>query len=427
MNSAADSLLPADASTTHRHRAHFWLFLALLGISARVLLAIYTWGSNDADTWVQFGHYVNRWGLFFTMSWNTYLNHPPLPIYWAVLVYRSVTPSAYWTEEHFHPYWFSAVFKIPAILADVGTTWLLFRIWRDKIGPRRAAAVAAGYAWCLCAILVSGYHCNTDNVYAFLCLLAVYYLQERQLAFKAGLALAAAINIKLTPVLLIPMLLLSCRTRKHALLVIGGLAIGVLPFIPMLALVGDKFYANAIAYKSNPDNWGILYLLMLFTGGPPNDIGDVTISSAPVARLFFDYGRHIVLLAIVAAAIAGRRLVIRGRVNRFDLGAVTLALFLILAPGFGVQYTTIVLPLLFASRPRWANAYGLFAGCFLLIIYWAQWTGKAWPPNSQFAGRFPSPSPWWGLVAWGMLIAYVIRTLFWGRKSEALLRRGFDL
>ena len=382
-----------------------------MGIAVRVWLAVYTWGTNDADSWCVFGHYINRWGLFFTMSWEKQLNHPPLPVYWAMFVYRCVTPSGLWDVETARPALFPTLFKLPSILADVGVCWLLYQLWKKKLGRPTAMAAAAGYAWCLCAILVSGYHCNTDNIYAFFCLLAAYYMEEKSAYFKGGLALGAAINVKLTPVLLIPVLLLSCRRWRDGGKFVAGLAVCVLPFVPMLIVSGEHFVENALQYKSNPDNWGITYLLMLLTGGPPENIDNATLGDSPIVAVFFLKGRHILLALVVAWAIIGRWLLNQGKVNRYDLAAVTLALFLVLAPGFGIQYAVVVAPLLFASRLQWANAYGFIAGAFILCNYWAQWPGHSWPPNSQFRGRYPMPSPIWGLAAWGILMGYVARVL----------------
>ncbi|MDB5295658.1 MAG: rane protein, partial [Phycisphaerales bacterium] len=180
-------LQQAIATPSGRTAVFAWPFLALLGLAVRGWLAAATWGTNDADTWVVFGHYVNRWGLFYTMQWEGNLNHPPLPVYWAVFCYRCTSSSGVWDVESFRPAWFPTLFKLPAVLADAGTCWLLYRIWRGRAGERTAAAVAAGYAWSLCAILVSGYHCNTDTVYAFFCLLAVYYVEDRKAWLAGGL------------------------------------------------------------------------------------------------------------------------------------------------------------------------------------------------------------------------------------------------
>ncbi|QOV87650.1 glycosyltransferase 87 family protein [Humisphaera borealis] len=423
MPTESDPLLltpPGQASPGRFSRSWtaFWLALAVLGIATRVWLAVYTWGTNDADTWCVFGYYINRWGLFYTMSWETQLNHPPLPVYWAMFVYRCVAPSSLWEIETARPPLFPTFFKLPSILADIGVCWLLFRIMSKRVGRPAAMATAAGYAWCLCAILVGGYHCNTDNIYAFFCLLSAYYMEEKSAYFKGGLALGAAINVKLTPVLLIPVFLLSCRRWRDGGKFIGGLAVCVLPFVPMLVVAGEHFVNNAIQYKSNPDNWGITYLLMLATGGPPQNIDNATLGDNPLVAFFFLKGRHLLLLAVGAWAVLGRVPVGRHLANRYDLGAVTLALFLVLAPGFGVQYTVVAAPLLFASRPRWANAYGFVAGAFVLCNYWAQWPGHSWPPNSQFRGRYPMPSPIWGLAAWGILLAYIGTMAFRSRSRN---------
>ena len=66
-----------------------------------------------------------------------------------------------------------------------------------------AAGVAAAWAWSLCSILVSGYHCNTDSVYAMLCLVSADLLARDRPGW-AGVALGAALlpflNTLLPPV-----------------------------------------------------------------------------------------------------------------------------------------------------------------------------------------------------------------------------------
>src|SRR5688500_17019346 len=148
------------AGTRHaRARVAVALLLALgcLRLSALFALAKVTWGTNDADTWIQFGYYVNRDGILVQYAHSVGLNHPPFPIYWAVIVYRTAqTPPWDWEAEWAKPPDFPFLFKFPAMLADCVTAWLLWKIWRPRAGPVVAAAVAAGFAWSLCSILVSG-------------------------------------------------------------------------------------------------------------------------------------------------------------------------------------------------------------------------------------------------------------------------------
>jgi hypothetical protein len=456
-------------------RRRLLLAAILLGLGLRVALAAVCWGTNDANTFGQFGFYITRDGLIPTYIGDAWLNHPPIPSYWSEAAWRLTVPD----EPGYDPgnpvngdnhyisqltdtpgRYFSAVFKIPTLLAECATVWLLYRLWRDRAGKSRGLAVAAMYAWSLDAILVSGYHCNTDPIYAFFCLLCVYLLQDKRSHFLAGLALAAAINVKLTPVLLILPLLLWHRSWQSAWKFVLGLAIGALPFVPVLLLAGKPFYANAIAYKSNPDNWGITCLLMQ-ADKEPGAWYEFVPKEHPLASFYFDYGRYAVLALIAGWAVAARlrrredcekQPIDANQLDGFDqttagkfrtgaatgsptlsywigprlkqpfydaytIAAVTLAIFLFFTPGFGVQYTVIVLPLLFAVWPGMANAYGLVAGLFLAVIYWAHWPGHHWPPNSQFAGMFPRPARVYGLVAWGLLGYFTLRAVFTRRAQ----------
>jgi hypothetical protein len=461
---------PASDPPPEASRGRGWL-LALIagGILMRIILAAISWGANDANLFGEFGFFITRDGLMATYRGDPLLNHPPIPAYWCEIAWRltvhfvSEDGRLYSDDNNWNTPgpWFSAVFKIPVLLAECATIWLLYRLWKEREGARRGLAVAAMYAWCLDAILVSGYHCNTDPIYAFLCLLSVYLAQDKRLHFWAGVALAAAINVKLTPVLLVPPLLLVYRDWRQAARFLAGLAVGVIPFIPVFYFAGHSFYENGIAYKSNLDRWGIPYLLMLHGSG---------------ADVYYNRGRQLVLVLIGLWAVTARlwgpstvlgecdlsknsatpplaasqigevavpafssdrdnrsatpeaavsrdgeksQALSPAKPDRYEVAAVTLAIFLFFASGFGVQYTVMVLPLMFAARPRMANLYGLLAGLFLLVVYWGHWTGR-WPPDSQFHGYFPWPSPLWGLAAWGALGAYLLMAVSrLGRLSSA--------
>jgi hypothetical protein len=90
--------------------------------------------------------------------------------------------------------------------------------------------------------------------------------------------------------------------------------------------------------------------------------------------------------------------------------AVGACLFLILAPGFGVQYVAFVTPLLcmvdLGAAIRWGVASGLFIG----FVYWrfvVSWN----PIESIFSSGFPAPAPVLGAIAWVVLLEFVITYL----------------
>jgi hypothetical protein len=77
----------------------------------------------------------------------------------------------------------------------------------------------------------------------------------------------------------------------------------------------------------------------------------------------------------------------------------------------------ILLPLLFAARPRLATVYGLFGGTFLLMAYFIFWSGE-FPLSSLFNLKtFPIVLGVVGLPAWLILLYYVA----WALWRETLL------
>jgi hypothetical protein len=299
------------------------------------------------------------------------------------------------------------------------TAWLLWRIARGRgLSPTGAAGIAAAWAWSPCAILVTGYHCNTDPIFAFFCLLSVYLLQDLRKPFAGGAALAAAINIKLVPVLLIVPLLLTRRSWREAGRFVAGLSLGVLPFVPILLRVWPEFHRNAMAYNSSPARGGVNYFLIRWTFTPADQVrfagGDV--SYHPAFKYYYG-ARYIIFATIGVFAVAARWL--WPRWNLYEIAAVVFALLLVFAPGFGVQYTVIPLALLFACRPKFAAVYGVVAGVFIGAAYWRYLTSD-YPLYSEFFGLFPAPIGELGLLAWGMLLAFIVLTLIRPASSPAL-------
>ncbi|MDB5295659.1 MAG: rane protein [Phycisphaerales bacterium] len=404
-----------------------WVALIILGLAARVAVAATTWGSNDVLGFQIFGLQISQFGLFEAYRQNPELNHPPIPALWAALSYRLADP----TPDGGGVLAFCFLLKLPGLAAEAVSVWLLWRIGsarggcgsgnRTADGGGRTAGFrdAALYAWALAPLLVAGYHGNTDTVYAMLSLLAVYLLEgggregdgtprygrarvgqspaaPRPLA--AGLALAAAVNVKLIPVLLVPPLLLSLRSRRDAARFLAGLAVGVVPFLPLLAAVGPAFYRNALAYDPKPDRWGLMLPLLWNRELPLDPAAD------RVVLAYKAVGRYVILGLVTGWAVLAR---LRGRTSRYELAAATYAVFLVFTPGFGAQYVAVVAPLLAAARPAAGLAYSTMAGLCVLLMYYLAWDGQ-FPPGSLILG-YVRPAPvLFGLAAWAVLAGYLV-------------------
>jgi hypothetical protein len=119
------------------------------------------------------------------------------------------------------------------------------------------------------------------------------------------------------------------------------------------------------------------------------------------------------LCAIALLTMVARR----RRMTATTASACAAATFLVLTPGFGLQYLAFAAPLLFATSLAHGVVYGLTAGAFALINYWLNWPG-GFPIDSTGIATPPrAPGPQFGLLAWATLVAFVF-TAMRRRKSE---------
>jgi hypothetical protein len=363
------------------------LAVAVVGLVVRLWVVLHSIGSNDAYTWETFGELVLHGDLLDTYRVYKSFNHPPLMGYLAMLAYDASRVTGVR---------FQVFFKLVPLASDLVTGLLLASLWRQKDG--RATAAAALWAGSLVAVLASAYHCNTDSLCACLCLVAAV-AWDRGRYLGAGLALGAALNVKLIPAPLVLVLALQARDRRALARYAGGLALAALPFVPVLCLVPRAFFRNAIAYNSLANPWGLVAFL---------EAARETPRFAGVATRLFElvraHGRYLVFFGPLVAAVVGRR---RGW-SAQRTGAITLGLFLVVTPGFSVHYLIYPAPLLFAMSLRAGTIYSVLAGATALSCYVGFWTGTT-PWFSDFAGAQPRISVLLGVATWTALVTILVK------------------
>lgn len=389
-------MAPVSEATTKRRLAitpaRLAMALVLAAFALRFVLAWYSIGTNDAVNWRKQAESIQQHGLFDAYVRYRLLNHPPLsPLWWTAALRIAHASGAS----------FEFVIKLPAILADAGSCALLGWIWFRRRDSRAGWIAAAIFALSPLAILVSAYHCNTDSIYAFLCLLATF-LVTRGKMLLAGLALTGAINVKLIPALLILPLLSLCRNRRDVMRFICGLAIGVLPFIPVLIAVGPDFSRKVFGYDPPANRWGIPFALYELYQRP-----ETRRFALDAMRRYVENARVLIFAAIALLSLFSFT---RRRWSGLEVSALAFSIFLILTPGFGLQYAVIVLPLMLACSLAWGTVYSLVAGVFLLWAYWSNWTGTV-PMFSFFTDVYPLPGAIVGIAAWLLIVAFTLRTL----------------
>jgi hypothetical protein len=365
--------------------------IVLAGVLVRVIIALVSRGTNDIVSWEVFAIQITEHGVLWMYNNVPLWNHPPLMGY-MVEGLRTLAPALGWP--------FPPTFKLVPIAADGLSALLIFRVWLARTGDYRAARRALlWFAFSFNAILVSGYHGNTDPLVGALVLAACVAVDRRRFLL-GGALLAAAVNVKLIPLLLAP-LLVARSTFREIVGFAAGLALGALPFLPVIWLTGEGFVSHAVAYRSNFDNWGV----PLFIRAMGHVGGESVVEQWREG--YVRIGPALIVMGVLIVAGYARW---RQRFSVYERAALGLAIFLILAPGFGVQYTAILGPLLLAFSAQWGAAWAMVSGLFLLVAYATFSTGD-FPLYSYFDSPFHTPAAVTGFAAWMALAAFAWTTV----------------
>jgi hypothetical protein len=123
--------------------------------------------------------------------------------------------------------------------------------------------------------------------------------------------------------------------------------------------------------------------------------------------LFASEGRWLLLVSIVAAALLS---FCCSRRFAYHAGALAWAVFLVLTPGWGVQYAVCIVPLLFAVDIRTAALYSTLSGLMLFFIYAEHMVFHL--PLHAGVQYYPLPKAavLFGLLAWVTLLRYMLVT-----------------
>jgi hypothetical protein len=368
------------------------LALGVLGLLARVPLVLASIGSNDMPTWEAFASEINQTSIGHLYDTNTLFNHPPLMGLFASTAYSL----AQWLGVPF-----AWLFKAPMLLADFATACLLYWSYRRR-GPLVSAAVFALFCCNPVSLLISSYHGNTDSLCASLLLLCAV-LMDLRLGFFAGLALAASINVKLVPVLLILPMFACASSKRQAVFFMSGLSLGVIPFLPYLIGHWAGFYEHVLAYRSYPNAWGIGLLAAKLATTPR-----ITRSGTRLVELWMEWGTLVVLLWPALLALSQR--VRKAPASARQLAACTMLGFLVVTPGWGVQYLVYPAALLFAVSLNGAVWYSVVAGFYLHVTYLSLRRGGV-PFFSDFGYGESATGVFLGGLAWVMAVRILVDLL----------------
>lgn len=328
------------------------VWLVLLTIALRLAVASVGYGTTDVLFWMDWGQHAATEPFYELWSRYEFMNHPPLTVLYADAVYRLVGWN--WMK-------FSYLIKLPSLLGDVIAVSLIL----DIVGRRTCSVRAGRWAGLLFAVnpvslLLTGYQGNHDPLVGGLSLL-VWWLAERGQLLGAALALGASINTKLSPCPTVLILFACCRNRDDVCRVLLGLFAWAIPMAWMYGWIGQTFLDQTVGYRPGIENW------IAFAAQQAQRIPALFVAGWQVHDLVVSQQAKVLLLmATVVALMRWRK---DERFSALDCGTI----YWCLACGFSLrawQYGAWPTALLAAVRPRWAAAYGVIGGAWLLCAYW---------------------------------------------------------
>jgi hypothetical protein len=327
------------------------IIAATVALIVKIVIDATTVGTNDVLTWERFLAEAHQLGGIGLYRGDPLFNHPPFIITFLHGIGRAARitglPFQFWL-------------RLPAIVADLGSLFLVYRIaQREGLNVRTSALVLLALA--PASIMISGFHGNTDPVMIFFVLLSIYFL-DRQSPWAAGIAAGMSLNIKVAAIIFLPAILfafLGYRQRgKFLAAAIVTVVVASLPYLVEDPLVIAR---QTLGYTSIAGHWGVTRLMSWL----PPGFGQLEAA-------YIRWGGPVLLVAIAGIAWWFNRS--SRRPPPFLQAGLSVILFLALTPGFGVQYLAWIVPWVVALGRTTTAAVYAASGLFLFAVYtfWSQ-------------------------------------------------------
>jgi dolichyl-phosphate-mannose-protein mannosyltransferase len=381
------------------------------GLALRLLIAPHGWHPDDVPNFTRWAGALREHGLLAAYATSD-ANYPPLGL--AIIG----VPAWLYPGPFDRPAWLLAL-KMPAMLADLGIAWAVYRLARRSAGQRFATLALAAVAFNPAFIYLSAWWGQIESVYALAACLAVLLALEGRPAW-AGLALGLGALVKLQAGLVAPVVLIGLYRRGGArAALIGGLAaclvigLGLAPY----ALTGQTrlVWARLTAVVPGP-GWptvnalNLWYVATLGRGNwaynAPLLLPDTTPLTGPLTMRAVGRGLWLAwcALTLLGVWIGSRRDLARAA----TLGAALLFVgFFVWPTKVHERYLFAALPLLAAAwsaRQEWQDGalYGILSLTHTFNLMWAAPPGEA---LAGLAGRpevgLPVAVVHLGLALWG--------------------------
>lgn len=376
---------PAEGNTPRRIIS--WPLILLIALLARLLPALWlpVGAGYDIDSYRLVTDALLGGREVYASSVG---RHPYLPFQMYIM-----GAMAYLSQVTGLPY--VVAIKLPAIMADVALTGLIYRSSSLSKGLTWASYLALLYALNPASILVTAYHGQFEAVTLLLLLLAWGYWHREQIILSATLLGLAILN-KTWPVLFLPAVWLRIQNWRDRItypaIALGIPIIAIIAYLVTFSAEPTYMLRRALTHRGVAGYWG------------PGAVLNPAAAFWPELQPIVDFAfliRNWLLLAAVIISLWWTR-----RQTALDAFLTLLLSIFAVTVGFGIQWLVWPIPFaLLANEDRWLKPYSL-AAAFMLVIHLYGLHMYPW-----LAEWIPAPTHEWlirlsALPAWGIVIAW---------------------
>ncbi len=348
----------------------FWILCAgLLAFAVKLIIASNTFGTNDVVAFYEFGKSLHQHGLQWTYENDISFNHPPVTAYYLNAIYQ-LDHRVFFRE---HGLTFPFLIRLPGIIADLITLFALLWLTRQDKRIRIPSWALILFAFSPVSVMVTGFHGNTDPVMVMFLVFAAIFTVRFKPAL-AGLMLALSCQIKIVPLLLLPVFFFFWNARGKTLsFTLPFIITSALLWIEPLTRFPSFFIRNVLSYGSFWGIWGITYWLRL-TNFP--QLGLVTSHDFPPWENFIvTFLKIFIICAVFMIAWRRRKLDENAFLNSI---ACVWMVFFIFSPGVCVQYMVWLAPFVLFLSPTFYAWLAASSSLFVFFFYNVTAGGLPW-------------------------------------------------
>ncbi|GAB3509392.1 hypothetical protein GCM10027442_16730 [Emticicia fontis] len=317
-------------------------------------------------------------------------NHPPMMSMFLLFLNKILGAS---------DTYFPLLMRIPAILADIGNSLLVFLLAKEFMPEKKAMICGLLVAFSPVLVMVSGFHGNTDPVFICLILLSLYVMLVKKHLLLAGFVFGCAFNIKIVPLICVPAFFFICQNWKSRIQFFSTMLIPLfLGFAYNLIKDSGGIITNVFLYKSLLGNWGFTKLLS---------------QSIALNKLDSVLKIYILLFISISSYLLAKQAQYSQQPDKIRLAAfnsgLTFLIFLALTPGFSVQYLSWLAPTAIFLGIELYMVYSLLGGIFLFSVYTFWSGGFPWDyADSLTRGTWRGFSETMDVILWLFLCIWLI-------------------